>query len=345
MPTILRRPEPRSEAVDAWRAWALVEVDGELRLSSLTRPERWAPREPVTAICRHPTHLRPRRFCTCGVYAVPRPELLAGLGPIAGGAVGQVALWGRVVEHERGLRAEAAYPARIGLVCATCLADGLGRPAAVVDREERARGVAVLRPLCAEHAADASVAARPATEIERIVRDAYAVDPLPAEVVARISGGRSEVEGAEIARRRRAVLARVAALAVAALLALPAVRALELTAAGSPAVPAAPASPSENPFAGGTLLGAPSAGGYLSSYPQHRLATKVPKGLDYPRCARVRSDRVDETACIEGAFNAYAWDTAPIRAGQEACRGGTVEATHDDRLGLVLCWRLLRHPG
>ncbi len=342
LPTIWRRPEARPEAVDAWRAWAIVELDGALRLSSLTRPERWDPRTPVTAICRHPTHLRPRRFCTCGVYAVPRPELLAGLGPIAGGVIGQVSLWGRVVEHERGLRAEAAYPARLALVCVTCLAERTGRRADVVEREERAPGVAILRPLCDDHASGAQEAARSASEVDAALRDAYAVDPLPPEVIERISRGRPEIEGAETARRRRMAVVRVAALAVAAVLAWPAVRALEPAALTSPA---APSSPSENPFEGGTLLGASSAGSYLSSYPQHRLTLKVPAGLETPRCARVRPDRVDETACIEGAFNAYVWDTAPLPAGAEACRGGTVEATRDDRLGLVLCWRLLQHPG
>lgn len=342
VPSILHRPDVVTEAVDAWRAWAVVELDGELRLSSLTRPERWDPLTPVAAICRHPTHLRPRRFCTCGVYAVPRPELLAGLGSIAGGAIGQVSLWGRVVEHERGLRAQAAYPARIALVCATCLTERTGRPADVVEREERAPGVAVLRPLCVEHVTEDGDRQR-ASEVEAALRSVYAVDALPADVIERIHQGRSEIEGAEAARRRRMVVARVGALALAALLALPAVRTFDLSSTVPVPVPAASAA--SNPFAAGSVLGASGSGDYLGSYPQHRLALKVPDGLETPLCARVRADRVDETACIEGAFNAYAWDTVPVRQGHDACRGGTVEATRDDRLGLLLCWRLLQHPG
>jgi hypothetical protein len=139
------------------------------------------------------------------------------------------------------------------------------------------------------------------------------------------------------------VVGRVGALALAALLALPAVRALDVS--STVPAPALEASVSANPFVGGSLLGAAGSGDYLGSYPQHRLTLKVPEGLETPRCARIRADRVDETACIEGAFNAFAWDAVQVRQGPDACRGGTVEATRDDRLGLLLCWRLLRHPG
>lgn len=342
VPSILHRPDVVSETVDAWRAWAVVELNGELRLSSLTRPERWDPLTPVTAFCRHPTHLRPRRFCTCGVYAVPRPELLAGLGSIAGGAIGQVSLWGRIVEHERGLRAQAAYPARLALVCATCLAERTGRRADVVERVERAPGVVVLHPCCLEHATEDGDR-QPASEVEAALRSVYAVDPLPTDIVERIHEGRPEIEGAEASRRRRMVAARVAALALAAILALPAVRTFDLSSTVPAPLPVASAS--SNPFAGGSVLGAAGSSDYLGSYPQYRLALKVPEGLETPRCARVRGDRVDETACIEGAFNAYAWDTVPVGQGRDACRGGTVEATRDDRLRLLLCWRLLQHPG
>lgn len=224
IPTIVQRPEVVPEVLDAWRGWAVVEVDGELRLSSLTRPERWIPRAPVTAFCRHPTHLRPRRFCTCGVYAVPRPELLAGLGQIAGGVVGQVSVWGRVVEHERGLRAQAAYPARLRLVCATCLTEGAGSDASVVETVERDRGIAVLRPVCRGHVSKSHEPLRDARDVEAALCQIYAVERLPSDVVDRIGGGDPEIAAAEAARRRRIVLGRLAVLAVAATIAIPALR-------------------------------------------------------------------------------------------------------------------------
>ena len=57
------------EAVTAWRGWSLVEVDGEVRLSSLTRPEVWTPRAPHAASCPKGRTPTPQRRCRCGVYA------------------------------------------------------------------------------------------------------------------------------------------------------------------------------------------------------------------------------------------------------------------------------------
>ncbi len=87
------------EAVDGWRAWSVVELDGEFRLSSLTRAETWEPAAPFVATCPRRRHAAPRRLCSCGVYAAAEPEELARLGRIAGAAIGQVSLWGRVAEH------------------------------------------------------------------------------------------------------------------------------------------------------------------------------------------------------------------------------------------------------
>lgn len=237
IPTIVQRPEVVPEAIDAWRAWAVVEVEGELRLSSLTRPERWIPHAPVTAFCRHPTHLRPRRFCSCGVYALPRPELLAGLGQIAGGAIGQVAVWGRVVEHEHGLRAQVAYPARLRLVCASCLVEGVGRDAEVVGTVRHERGVAVLRPVCRSHASEAEGPFRDARDVEVSLCATYAVDRLPSAAIDRIGSGDPEIAAAEAARRRRLVAGRLAMLVLVVALAIPVLRhadALSPAANGSP---------------------------------------------------------------------------------------------------------------
>jgi len=123
-------PEP----VDGWRAWSVVELDGELRLSSLTRAETWEPVAPFVATCAR-QHAAPGRLCSCGVYAGAEPEELARLGRIAGAAIGQVSLWGRVAEHRRGYRAAIAYPSRLRLVCVTCLGQGMGEPATRVDRD------------------------------------------------------------------------------------------------------------------------------------------------------------------------------------------------------------------
>ena len=63
-----------AEAVTAWRGWSLVEVDGEVRLSSLTRPEVWTPRAPHAASCPKGRTPTPQRRCRCGIYAAVTPE-------------------------------------------------------------------------------------------------------------------------------------------------------------------------------------------------------------------------------------------------------------------------------
>jgi len=343
VPRILQRPEVIPEAVEAWRAWAVVEIDGEPRLSSLTRPERWTPGEAVTAICRHPTHLRPRRFCSCGVYAVPRPGLLAGLGSIAGGAVGQVSLWGRVVEHEHGLRAQSAYPARLRLVCVACLAEGAGRTATVVAREHRAPGVDVLRPLCDAHAgASGERDLRDARPVEAALRAAYAVDLLPEEALARIGEGLTEIAAARAERRRRLAFTRLGGFALVLAMLVPALRGLGDVDGDLASAPVTPVDQSANPFTGARTEPEESV---LGNYPQDRRTVDYPQELGVARCARIRADHVSESFCVEGQFNAYAWAVAPLRKGPGGCPGGTVEATRDDDLGLLLCWRLLEHRG
>ena len=76
------------DAVTAWRGWSLVEEDGQIRLSSLTRAESWMPRAPHAASCSKGRRPTPQRRCRCGVYATTTPEALGGLRSIPGGVVG-----------------------------------------------------------------------------------------------------------------------------------------------------------------------------------------------------------------------------------------------------------------
>jgi hypothetical protein len=99
--------------------------------------------------------------------------------------VGRASLWGRVVDHEQGWRAQFAYPARLRLVCAMCawFEPGTGVPAVVHTFRER------LYALCAIHRAGIEVPGGRRTwptgtdpaELESRLLDAYAVDLLPAE--------------------------------------------------------------------------------------------------------------------------------------------------------------------
>jgi hypothetical protein len=78
----------------------------------------WEPGRPLAARCEH-GHSAPDLDCACGIYAARDPaearRYLVGRdeADVIGRVLGQVFLWGRVVEGEHGWRAERAYPAAL----------------------------------------------------------------------------------------------------------------------------------------------------------------------------------------------------------------------------------------
>jgi hypothetical protein len=83
--------------------------------------ERWKPSQSLAARCRassvvgraevvHDTRDVPQANCTCGVYAVKTLDHFRSAGYERFGIHGEVYLWGAVVEHELGWRAQFAYP-------------------------------------------------------------------------------------------------------------------------------------------------------------------------------------------------------------------------------------------
>ena len=137
-----------ADALTAWRAWHLVRTDAGLRLHAIGRDRVWEPRERHTATClrrrrwrerlQRPraAHPAPHWDCTCGIWAVGSAcETVRALDSYGRSwkplhrVVGQVALWGEVVQHDRGWRAQYAYPTRL-LVPVRRLND---RPVADVD--------------------------------------------------------------------------------------------------------------------------------------------------------------------------------------------------------------------
>ena len=74
----------------------------------------WSPRQPLAAKCgagnAHDADELPHFECTCGVYAAKSRKHLRQLGYEGRGIRGEVYLWGTVVEHELGWRAQFAYP-------------------------------------------------------------------------------------------------------------------------------------------------------------------------------------------------------------------------------------------
>ena len=85
--------------------------------------ERWRPGQSLAARCRasavvgpiacrvegHDSHDAPQVNCTCGIHAAKTLRHF-GAGYEQYGIHGEVYLWGTVIEHERGWRAQFAYP-------------------------------------------------------------------------------------------------------------------------------------------------------------------------------------------------------------------------------------------
>lgn len=94
-----------------WRSWRVLEQPDGHRLASATLDEVWPARVEMVARCRYwgEYHATPSVGCGCGLYAVR--DVTAASNYVDGGRVmGCVALWGDVVEGERGWRAARGYP-------------------------------------------------------------------------------------------------------------------------------------------------------------------------------------------------------------------------------------------
>ena len=99
-----------------YRVWTL----STMGLKSLCG-EQWHPAKSLAARCRasavvgradvvHDAHDVPQANCTCGIYAVKTLDHFRNAGYERFGIYGEGYLWGTVVEHELGWRAQLAYP-------------------------------------------------------------------------------------------------------------------------------------------------------------------------------------------------------------------------------------------
>jgi hypothetical protein len=176
--------EVSSEPVVAWRTWALTGTrDGrDLLLRPVARRSRtWRPLHVIEARCRMSTwHTAPDVDCTCGLHGTRGLDLLRKTKSPA--VLGRVALWGRIVEHDLGFRAQFAYPQRLSLICQFCFWIAGAHRASPEQVGWFPRGE--LMPLCDEHL---GVARRngatprflhPAGVVAQRLRDIYAVDVL-----------------------------------------------------------------------------------------------------------------------------------------------------------------------
>jgi hypothetical protein len=112
--------EISDEPLVGWRCWFVLPEEGLLR-PIFKRGLVWKPREAIQALCPEHLHEIPDEDCKCGVWTVCHPMLLdeigwtsappQGIGKLPGVmVVGEVSLWGKILQHERGWRASSAYP-------------------------------------------------------------------------------------------------------------------------------------------------------------------------------------------------------------------------------------------
>jgi hypothetical protein len=117
---VYQKAPDRISVITAWRAWG---VDG-LRLKALGQKTVWEPRKQVDAACTpgmlaSKGHPAPSFDCQCGVWAFKSLDNLVGALTSNYSNVrvlGQVSLWGRVIETENGYRSQHAYPSELWLL-------------------------------------------------------------------------------------------------------------------------------------------------------------------------------------------------------------------------------------
>jgi hypothetical protein len=117
------------EPLIGWRVWSVGYAEEGTRLITGVERHIWRPGKPLKAVhedregygidkgprcsdapcAPHVPLTRPG----CGIYAFKQPEQLAteSYMYLGGNVIGTVYLWGRIYEHERGYRAQYAYPA------------------------------------------------------------------------------------------------------------------------------------------------------------------------------------------------------------------------------------------
>ncbi len=145
------------EPFEAWRVWRILREGEDYALASVVKRTVWPVRKPLVAEClkalpflawlrRRQPHGAPEPCCECGIYAASldcvRRYLADSLPEAQTRVIGRVALWGSVIECERGYRATYAYPRALYVplplrggarAAAGEVASGLGRYGVPVD--------------------------------------------------------------------------------------------------------------------------------------------------------------------------------------------------------------------
>lgn len=125
----------RREPIVSWRIWRL-RADNfrgliEPLLESCVYGDPWQPQRTFAAEC--PDHRPPTLSCGCGIYAVTTREAALEWARWAQSAlthpivVGRVQIWGRVLPHSAGYRAELAYPYELEVLAGEGLQEDAAR--------------------------------------------------------------------------------------------------------------------------------------------------------------------------------------------------------------------------
>lgn len=192
-----------TEPILGFRTWTLAGSSGlgDVRLLPIAGTGKaWPIREPLQAECaKRGKHRVPGLDCSCGIHASHDADPLRRTRDPA--VLGSVALWGRIVEHDHGFRAEFGYPQRLGLVCQLCFWQWGSERSFACEVVVRHRGGGMV-PLCAPHLELCERYGYPvrcvleARAVEQALLDAYAVDVLrfgaarsPSATAGRSRGG------------------------------------------------------------------------------------------------------------------------------------------------------------
>jgi hypothetical protein len=100
--------------ITAWRGWGICAG----QLVALGHDYDWAPKHAQKAKCQHESHQAPQLDCSCGFWSFKTLELLTkALERYEEcSVIGQVEIWGRVIECQNGWRSEYAYPKELWLL-------------------------------------------------------------------------------------------------------------------------------------------------------------------------------------------------------------------------------------
>lgn len=97
-----------AQEIIGWRSWQVEDSGSELWLKSVVVPAYWQPGQALEAYFLPPPA---GSMHGPGIYAAKSEAgALEALADWPGSVYGTVALWGTVIEHDRGYRAQFAYP-------------------------------------------------------------------------------------------------------------------------------------------------------------------------------------------------------------------------------------------